>query len=43
MELYNELQSKTQFLERSIKQLRKSGTDYADAEKRTRSSSDKSA
>ena len=33
MELYDELQSKTQFLERSIKQLRKSGTDYAEAEK----------
>ena len=33
MELYNELQSKTKHLETSIKQLRKSGTDYAEAEK----------
>ena len=33
MELYEELQSKTQFLERSIKQLRISGTEYAEAEK----------
>lgn len=33
MELYNELQTKTQFLEKSIKQLRTSGTAYAEAEK----------
>lgn len=31
--LYNELQSKTQQLDMSIKQLRKSGTDYAQAER----------
>ena len=30
--LYNELQTKTQQLDTSIKQLRKSGTDYAQAE-----------
>ena len=33
MELYNELQSKTQQLDVSIKQLRKNGTEYAQAEK----------
>ena len=33
MELYNELQSKTQQLDISIKQLRKNGTEYAQAEK----------
>ena len=33
MELYIELQSKTQQLDRSIKQLRTSGTEYAQAEK----------
>lgn len=33
MELYMELQSKTQQLDRSIKQLRVSGTEYAQAEK----------
>lgn len=33
MELYNELQTKTQQLDRSIKQLRTSGTEYAKAEK----------
>ena len=33
MELYTELQSKTQQLDRSIKQLRTSGTEYAQAEK----------
>ena len=32
-DLYNELQSKTKQLEVSIKQLRKSGTDYATAER----------
>ena len=33
LDLYNELQSKTKELEISIKQLRKSGTDYAHAER----------
>ena len=33
MELYRELKSKTQQLDRSIKQLRTSGTEYAKAEK----------
>lgn len=33
MELYTELQAKTQQLDRSIKQLRTSGTEYAKAEK----------
>ena len=33
MELYNELQVKTKHLETSIKQLRTSGTEYAEAEK----------
>lgn len=33
MELYTELQSKTQQLDRSIKQLRTSGTQYAQAER----------
>ena len=33
MELYTELQSKTQQLDVSIKQLRKSGTEYAKAER----------
>ena len=33
MELYNELQTKTKHLETSIKQLRKNGTEYAEAEK----------
>ena len=33
MDLYNELQSKIQELEVSIKQLRKSGTSYAEAER----------
>ena len=33
MELYNELQTKTKHLETSIKQLRTSGTEYANAEK----------
>ena len=33
MELYMELQAKTQQLDRSIKQLRVSGTEYAQAEK----------
>ena len=33
MELYTELQTKTQHLDRSIKQLRTSGTEYAQAEK----------
>lgn len=33
MELYTELQTKTQQLDRSIKQLRNSGTAYAQAEK----------
>ena len=33
MELYAELQGKTQQLDRSIKQLRTSGTEYAQAEK----------
>ena len=33
MELYTELQSKTQQLDRSIKQLRTSGTEYAQAER----------
>lgn len=33
MDLYNELQAKTKQLEISIKQLRKSGTDYAEAER----------
>lgn len=33
MDLYNELQAKTRQLEISIKQLRKSGTDYAEAER----------
>lgn len=33
MDLYNELQSKIQQLEISIKTLRKSGTDYAQAER----------
>lgn len=33
MELYEELQSKTKQLDISIKQLRKSGTEYAEAEK----------
>lgn len=33
MELYMELQTKTQQLDRSIKQLRVSGTEYAQAEK----------
>lgn len=33
MELYTELQTKTQQLDRSIKQLRTSGTQYAQAEK----------
>ena len=33
MELYNELQIKTKHLETSIRQLRKSGTEYAEAEK----------
>lgn len=33
MELYTELQSKTQQLDKSIKQLRTSGTEYAQAEK----------
>ena len=33
MELYQELQSKTKQLEASIRQLRKSGTSYAEAEK----------
>lgn len=33
MELYTELQSKTQQLDISIKQLRKSGTEYAQAER----------
>lgn len=33
MELYLELQAKTKQLDMSIKQLRKSGTDYAEAEK----------
>ena len=33
MELYQELQEKTRQLEASIKQLRKSGTAYAEAEK----------
>lgn len=33
MDLYNELQSKIQKLEVSIKQLRKSGTSYAEAER----------
>lgn len=33
MELYDELQMKTKQLEMSIKQLRKSGTEYAEAEK----------
>lgn len=32
-DLYNELQSKTRQLDLSVKQLRKSGTDYAQAEK----------
>ena len=34
MELYNELQTKTKQLEASIKQLRKNGTAYAEAEKK---------
>lgn len=33
MELYQELQSKTKQLDISIKQLRKSGTEYAEAER----------
>lgn len=33
LDLYNELQSKTRQLDISIKQLRKTGTDYARAEK----------
>ena len=33
MDLYNELQSKTRQLELSIKQLRKTGTEYAEAER----------
>lgn len=33
MELYQELQAKTQQLDRSIKQLRTSGTEYAQAER----------
>lgn len=33
MELYNELQNKTKQLDLSIKQLRKNGTEYAEAEK----------
>lgn len=33
MELYTELQSKTQQLDKSIKQLRTSGTEYARAER----------
>lgn len=33
MELYTELQAKTQQLDKSIKQLRTSGTEYAQAEK----------
>ena len=33
MELYTELQTKTQMLDRSIKQLRISGTEYAQAER----------
>ena len=33
MELYTELQTKTQMLDRSIKQLRTSGTEYAQAER----------
>lgn len=33
MELYTELQAKTQQLDRSIKQLRTSGTEYAQTEK----------
>ena len=33
MELYNDLQIKTKHLETSIKQLRTSGTEYAEAEK----------
>ena len=33
MELYTELQAKTQQLDRSIKQLRTSGTEYAKAER----------
>ena len=33
MELYDELQTKTKHLETSIKQLRTSGTEYAEAEK----------
>ncbi len=33
MDLYNELQIKTKHLETSIKQLRTSGTEYAEAEK----------
>ena len=33
MDLYNELQSKTRQLEMSIKQLRKTGTEYAEAER----------
>ncbi len=33
MELYNELQVKTKHLEASIRQLRTSGTEYAEAEK----------
>ena len=33
MELYEELQAKTRQLDVSIRQLRKSGTDYAQAEK----------
>lgn len=33
MELYLELQAKTKQLDTSIKQLRKSGTDYAEAER----------
>ena len=33
MELYQELQSKTQQLDISIKQLRKNGTEYAEAER----------
>lgn len=33
MDLYNDLQAKTRQLEVSIKTLRKSGTDYAEAEK----------
>ena len=33
MELYTELQAKTQQLDRSIKQLRTSGTEYAQAER----------